>query len=285
MSDATLLKKKLLLVASTGKFSTFTPHQLQKYKDELNIFLALGPAVTSIELYQLFELQFYLSILTNDDSAAERALARILDKFELNKKSQRIKLLQSIYYEATGDVAKAKELLGANADEIKLSKRLVTFSRNGDDNTAYINNLVFYLGLQPGDLSTWAELGDEYFKIGHYDEAIFSYKEILLQEPLAYHWFYKIGLCHYYRYLQVLKQSTTKKEVILDCLTQSRNNYLRCIELYENHDKSWLGINILTKIPLNDKLSEAKAYISQNERLAKASSDMLTKLNINVDLK
>lgn len=276
MSD--LLKNKLLIVATTGTFTKFPPATLYKYKVELTSFLASSPLVSAIELYTLIELQFYLCILTKDDVQAEKQLKLILDKFELNKKSQRIKFLQSIYYEAIGELTQSRELLSQDADEIRLSRRLLTLTRNEDDPQEYIKNLNFYLTVQPSDIPTWAELGDEYFKVGHYDEAIFCYKEILMHEPVAYHYFYKTGLTSYYKYLQVLK--TAKKEHLLELLIHLRNNYLRCIEIFDGHKESWLGIQILSKIPIQEKSPLAKTYLAEGEKLLELSEKKLISLGV-----
>lgn len=277
MADIKLLKNKFLSVASTGAYSKFGPAELHDYFEELDGFLLVNSdSLDSIELFDLLEFQFYLSILTNHDIKAKTLLERISDQFDANK-SQRIKLMHSIYFEAIGKQKEAIDLLTQNPDELRLSRRLTTFSRNtnGKGNAEYINNLNYYLNLQPSDLMTWAELGDEYHKIGHYDKAIFCFKEILLQEPNAYIMFFKVGLNYYYQFLQEQTTKSDKKEQkieLMKLLKNARDNFLRAIEIYDGHSKSWVGVRIICTHKFNDKLKsisskEANTYLKENEKL------------------
>ncbi|KAK6456993.1 uncharacterized protein RJT20DRAFT_127107 [Scheffersomyces xylosifermentans] len=292
MSDITLLKNKLLLVASSGAFANFSPEQVKEYNDELEHFLLVSTdSLDSIELFNLYELEFYLALISKNDIKAKSVLDRLLDQFGSNKKSQRIKLLQSLFLEATGERDQATKLLEKNPDEMLLSRRLTTFSRNNDDekdNEDYIYNLIFYLDLQPSDLVTWAELGDEYSKIGHYDKAIFSFKEILLQDPYAYPVFYKVALNYYYNFLQEEKNLKTERKDKLvelsELLINARDNALRCIEICDVYAKSWLLIYIISTHKFNEKLSkldsvkEIKDYLVTNERLRKLSEIKISEL-------
>ncbi|ABN66829.2 predicted protein [Scheffersomyces stipitis CBS 6054] len=295
MSDVLLAKNRLLVISSSGAFANFNPLQLQGVYDELDTFLTgHGDSLDSIELFTLYELQFYLSVMTNHDIKAKSILDRLLDQFGSNKKSQRIKLLQSIYLEAVGEKAAATKLLEQNMDETLLSRRLVTFTRNNEneaDNEEYISTLNFYLNLSPSDLVAWAELAHEYTRSGHYDKAVFCYKEILLQEPHAYPIFYQVGLNYYYQFLQEERNlKTDKKDKIVEMtqlLSYSRDNFLRSIEICDVYSLSWVGLYALTGLKFNDKLAKVKevsGYLAKNDKLRELSEKKIKQLLPEQDL-
>ncbi|EGW31055.1 uncharacterized protein SPAPADRAFT_56971 [Spathaspora passalidarum NRRL Y-27907] len=278
MPDTALLKKKLLHIAATGSVSQFTPEQLHSHYQELNQFLALHKdTLDSIELFNLYELEFYSCILTNHDIEAKAVIDLLLDQFQSNSKSQRIKLLQSIYYEAIGDGKQATQLLTQDPDELSLSRRLVTFSRS-DGSDKYIKNLCYYLDLQPSDLSAWAELGNEYKKIGKYQDAIYCLKEILLHEPLAYPVFYKVGLYHYYLFLQELAKPKTRLHDLIQLLTQARDNFLVSVEINDKYDKSWVGLYILA----NHEFNQDDKFKKKTEKLKSLVQKKVTELHIDI---
>ncbi|KAK6461587.1 hypothetical protein DFJ63DRAFT_314218 [Scheffersomyces coipomensis] len=289
MADVNVVKNNFLLIASSGSFANFNPPQLIYYHDKLQQFLlSSGDTLATVELFNLYELQFYLALLTKNDIEAKTVLNKLLDQFGNNKKSQRLKLLQSIYLEAIGDKEEALNLINRNPDEIQLARRLVTFSRmneNEDDNEDYIETLNYFLDLQPSDLIAWSELGHEYSKIGHYDKAIHCFKEILLQDSFIYPIYYQVGLNYYYQFLQEEKNLKTERKdkllELMNILINARNNFLRAIEIFDDYPKGWVGILTITKLnSFNDKLKklsdgglkEVKQYLEQNESLQKLSN-------------
>lgn len=288
MADITLLKNKYLTIASKGLFESYNPHQLNETHKEVENFLAINAdTIDATELFTLYELQFYLSILTNHDIEAKSYLDRILDQFN-SAKSQRIKLLKSIYFEAIGDDKSAVKFLGSHPDELRLSRRLTTFSRKqGQSNESYIENLVYYLDLQPSDLVAWAELGEQYAKLGHYDKAIFSLKEILLQEPHAYNVFYKVGLYHYYSFLQNYNDKISKKDKILewlDSIINARDNFLRSVEIGGDFIKGWIGIYLISSLDFNTKIKslggkQIDEYLKQSTKLLELSKRKIKELH------
>lgn len=299
--DPALLKKKLLLLASSGSFTNYTPRQLHDAYEELQDFLIIyqDKVLDSIELFNLFELQFYLSLLTLHDTEAKNALDRITDQFSIIKvdkelTSQRITILKSIYEELQGDIKQASKLLSEDPDELKLSRRLTTLSRHdGGDPSKYINNLIYYLNLQPSDKQTWNELAEQYKILGHYDKAIYCLKEIVLQDPQAYPIFYKIGLLYYYMFLQLeVNLKTEKKDKLLELmkiLTNSRDNYLYSIEINDKYKKNWVGLKVLVELSFNDKLKkisesskEIKEYLSYNDKLKVIVDKKIKELNIEI---
>lgn len=300
-SDPVLVKKKLLQIASTGKYATFTPEQLHTHYEELQDFLILNQdsLLDSIELFNLYELQFYLSILTLHDIEAKNVLDKICDQFDFkdsnkNKgRSQRIKILQSVYVELKGEIETASKLLSEDPDELRLLRRLTTLSRHDKNPTKYINNLIYYLNLQPSDLIAWAELSEQYQKLGNYDKSIYCLKEVVLQNPLAYPIFYKIGLLYYYLFLQNEGNLKTDKKdklfELMKILINSRDNYLYSLEINDKYEKNWVGLKTIVSLPFNDKLKkisesskEIKDYLNYNEKLKPIIDRKLKELNISI---
>lgn len=287
MVDTTLLKNKYLLIATSGLFNSFTPEELYTAHKELEDFLRINSdSVDTQELFTLYELQFYLSLLTSHDIEAKSYLDRLNDQFN-SKKSQRIKLLQSVYLEATGDAKGASKILESHPDELRSSRRLTTLSRSQKGAESYIESLIYYLDLLPSDIVAWAELADEYGKVGEYDKGIFALKEILLQEPHAYNIFYKVGLFYYYKFLQSYNDKLDKKDKQLEwmeLLVNARNLFLRAVEIGGDYAKGWMGVYTISTADFNKKLASNKTlsgskqvsgYLSENPKLEQISKQKL----------
>lgn len=286
-----LVKNKLVSIARTGIFTKFSPVQIDEIYNQLKQVLIDADSIEVNELFDLYELHVYLSLITSHETEAKTYIDRIIDQFGEGN-SQRITLLKALYFESTGAKGKAADMLSKNPDETKLSRRLITFNRKESNNEEYIKNLNLYLVVQPSDLIAWAELADQYTKIGHYDKAIFCLQEVLLQEPFSYTIFYKVGLLNYYSYLQTFSKDINKKEKIIDSmkfLKSARDNWLRTIEICKDHKKSWLGLYIINNLSqFNDKLDkissskEVLEYKRDTDKLREACKTKVKQLEIDV---
>lgn len=232
--DQALIKRKLLNIATTGRFATFTPEEINHHTKQLKSYLQNHQdKLDSVELFQLFELDFYLSLITGHDIEAKTVLERLNDQFGNKVSSQRIKLLKSIYFEAMGDLQSAGKVLSEDPDELLLSRRLTTMSRN--DGVKYVSNLIYYLNLAPGDVVAWCELADEYAKMKEYMKAIYCLKRVLTNQPDAYVLYNDIGSYYY----QLSLESTKDKNELLQ---SSVKEYLRLLEIYEDNRSTWEGL-------------------------------------------
>lgn len=269
-----LSQQRYLSILETGAFANFPSEQLaQLHKEVGNFLIGNSGQLELADQFDLYELQFYLSLLTNHDVEAKSYLDRVNDQFS-GKRSQKIMILRLMYYEATGDMKLAVKALGENADELRASRRLATFSKHKMDGSLnvpeYIKNLNFYLNLQPADAVAWAELGDQYHAIGHYDKAVFCFKEVLLQQPHAYNIFYKAGINYYYQFLQEQTDKNERKDRLLasfDLLQNARDCFLRSVEISENYVKGWVGVYVVSKLPFIEKL-EGNKTLSGNKKVA-----------------
>lgn len=283
-----LVKRKLLAINKSGVFVNFPPDKIDDTYKELKQFLLATDAIDIAEMFDLYELHVLLSLMTCHDVEAKSFIDRITDQFG-DDHSERIGILKALYLESQGNTKEMADILAANKDELRLSRRLLTIYRKSDgNNDEYIKNINLYLNLQPTDLMAWSELADEYQKIGHYDKSIFCLKEILLQEPLAYPIFYKIGVLNYYLYLQSYKPDIVKKDKLMELmnyLIQSRNNFLRTIEICKDHKSSWLGVYLICHSKLTTKLDkyanvkEFEAFKKDNSKLSLVSKAKVIQLN------
>lgn len=263
MSDRLFQKYSEILF--TGAYARFTPEKLHNLHKELALMLPKAQeSLDSAELFDLYELFFHVSLLTNHDVNAKLMLDRFNDEFS-GQRSQKYQILKSMYYEATGEDKKAVDALGQSQDELRASRRLATFSRNKADGSEnipeYIKSLVFYLNIQPSDIITWAELADQYAKVGDYEEAVFCLKEVLLHEPLAYNIFYKAGLYQYYQFLQQDKAKSEKDRELLALLPiyqGARDSFLRAVEISASFTKAWVGLAALGESDLLERLERNK---------------------------
>lgn len=263
MSDRLFQKYSEILF--TGAYARFSPEQLNKLHKELTLMLPKAQeSLDSAELFDLYELYFHVSLLTKHDVNAKLMLDRFNDEFS-GQRSQKFLILKSMYYEATGEDKKAVDTLGQSQDELRASRRLATFSRNKADGSEnipeYIKSLVFYLNIQPSDIITWAELADQYAKVGDYEEAVFCLKEVLLHEPLAYNIFYKTGLYQYYQFLQQDKAKSEKDRELLALLPiyqGARDTFLRAVEISASYTKAWVGLAALGESDFLERLEKNK---------------------------
>lgn len=253
-----IVKEKLLAIHHTGLFINFPPQKIDEVYHELKLFLEVNSDTLALnDLYDLYEFHVYLSLITDHELEAKSYINRLSDQFD-EQKSERIKLLMSLYLESEGNKEQAMEILVQDKNELTLSRRLTTFKRQ-EGGEAYINTLIKYLDLQPTDVLAWSELSEEYYKLGHYDKSIFCLKEILLQEPLNYLVFYRIGMLNYYLYLQNNNQALIKKDKLVELvnyLINARNNFLRTIEICQDHKESWLGVYLVSKIKFEEKFNK-----------------------------
>ncbi|CAN3365981.1 ER membrane protein complex subunit 2 [Diutina catenulata] len=259
-------KHRLLSVAQTGVYVDYTPEQTANALREVVPFVKNhADVLDNIELFELLELQFWLDIFASRDVDAKLVLDRMADQFDAST-SQRLTLLQSVYAEAQGKPDEAQAILGKDADRLRLARRLCTFSR--EDPEAYIHALTTYLQTSPSDLVAWSELASTYHTVGHYDKAVFCYQEILLQEPQAYPFFYRVGLNYYYQFLQ--EKEKLKPAVAVQLLQDALNHFLRSVELFNDYDNGWDGVETLVSLKLDKKYANATGaaeYLASLDKL------------------
>lgn len=290
----TSAKQRYQRLLSTGVFVKYSSERLDQLHKEVRLYLdTYSSALDSSELFDIYELQFYLLLFTHRDVEAKLYLDRFNDQFG-SKKSQKLAIMRSMYCEAIGDNDMASKLLQDDPDELRSSRRLMTLSRRKEDGledtAGYIKSLNFYLSLQACDAMAWAELGDVYHSICEYEKAVYCFKEVLLQQPNAYNIFYKAGLSLFYQHLVITAQKLSRKDMLqraLPVLEHSRDCFLRSVEISETYVKGWVGAYIVTSCEyinqlLKDKASSGVAtiekFLAEAEKIKNLSKIQIKKL-------
>ncbi|CCH42601.1 Tetratricopeptide repeat protein [Wickerhamomyces ciferrii] len=266
-------EEKLLSIHKYGLYTTFTPEQISStYLLLINYLRSNINSIDSIKYYDLLELQFYLSLLSNKDHEAKTCLDRIMDKFG-DGDSQRTAILKATYLEATAGEKVAIEYLSKRkSDELVCLKKRIALGKSKATKQDYIKSLIGYLNVSPLDTEVWFELSETYVDIGHYEKAVFALQEILLVFPFAYNIFARIG---------ELENIIYKKNGDLEKLESSLKHFLRSIELSSNFIRGWSGILITTgefkklnnQKPLkNVKIDYESLFKLSNSRLQKIIS-------------
>lgn len=258
-----LAKQRYVDIFTSGIFSQFGPERLEQLHGEVSLFLKQHQdSLDASTLYTIFELQFFLLLLTTRDVEAKLYLNRFQDQF--GAALQKFLLYLLMFHEAQGDMDAAEAYLGSDPDQLRLLRRLATFSYSltaaGSQKSrwpAYIRSLTLYLDLQPADVLAWAELGDLYLAAGHYDKAHFCWKEVLLHEPHAYNAWCSAGAAAYKKHLQ---GGLARKDVLDSAawLQKARDSYLRLVDICPHYTRGWLGVYATSAAILADKFTVVK---------------------------
>lgn len=302
------IRTKLLLIHRSGTYATLDPAGLLHVHTQLTEVLAFHPPLAgTVELYDLYELLFYVSLLLSEDKVALRYLNLIVDKFGHNQ-SQRITLMKTAFLHATEGVAKASFYIGEKIKEdedllrlVRTAVGLLKLQKSVDE---YIKALVSYLDRQPHDLQAWSELSEQYTRLGNYTKAIHCLKEVLMVEPYAYPVFTKVGEVSLVGLKQIAEAPTPTTPTNLDqaytLANDGRKAFLRAIELCDNCAEAWVGLHVMThaSFPTNTTFTARGAalrshkaleaavvrYMADNEALHRMAAAQLVRLSADSDL-
>lgn len=233
------VEDKLLNIHRLGLYATFTPGQVSSTYALLVNYLNYNlNSISSIKYYDLLELQFYLSLLSNRDVEAKTCLDRIIDKFG-DQDSQRTAILKATYLEATLDTKTAIDYLSKRTkNELLCLKKRVALSKRTTSQADYIKALNGYLNITPLDTEVWYELAETYYEIGHYEKAVYALQEILIILPFAYNIFARVG---------EIEHAIFKRDGDVETLVSSIKHFLRSVELSANYVRGWSGVYITSK--------------------------------------
>lgn len=233
------VENKLLDIHRLGIYATFTPEQISSTYALLVNYLNFNiTSIPSIKYYDLLELQFYLSLLSNRDVEAKTCLDRIIDKFG-DRDSQRAAVLKATYLEATLDTKTSIDYLSKRTkNELLCLKKRVALSKRTTSQADYIKALNGFLNISPLDPEVWYELAETYYEVGHYEKAVYALQEILLILPFAYNIFARIG---------EIEHVIFKRDGDVESLVSSLKHFLRSVELSANYIRGWSGVYITSK--------------------------------------
>ncbi|ODQ80505.1 hypothetical protein BABINDRAFT_160779 [Babjeviella inositovora NRRL Y-12698] len=308
MTSITEIKDKLLRIHRSGKYATLSPANLLQTHTQLTSILTLHQTLLSaVELYDLYELQFYVSLMMSEDAIALKYMNLIIDRFG-NNNSQRITILKTVYLNATEGAQSAsyyvREKLKENQDQLRIMRTNIGLLKQQKEPTEYIEALVSFLDRQPLDAQCWYELSEQYCQLGNYDKALHCLKEVLMLQPYAYNVMYKVGEVSLASLKQAAASATFQTPKTLDKVygvaKDGRSNFLRSIELCDNYAKAWIGLYVMTLdgYSLNEKLSSRgnvlkshrslegniEAYLAKNAALHSMAQKKLLELSYDKDL-
>lgn len=261
------VQEKLLTIHRLGIYATFSPEQISStYLLLVNYLRNNINSIPSIQYYDLLELEFYLSLLSNKDNEAKTCLDRIVDKFG-DQDSQRTAVLKATYLEATVDPKTAIEYLSKRKqDELLCLKKRVSLSKKITSPGDYIKALTGYLNINPLDTEVWSELAETYYDVGHFDKAVFALQEVLLSLPFAYNIFARIG---------EVEHAIYKRDGDVNALVSSIKHFLRSVELSANFVRGWSGVYITSKELKDLDVKKLKNIKIDYENLNGLSKDRL----------
>ncbi|KAK7203957.1 hypothetical protein BZA70DRAFT_240555 [Myxozyma melibiosi] len=225
-----------------------SPSELTALYERSYAFITSGTAARKLEtgeLYSVFELHFYLALLTSHDVEAAAILTTLSDRF--GSGSPRVAVLEALNIEATETLAKALEFIDKRPEtEIGAWKRRIAIlkttagSAPATMKTQYVTELVKLVDHVPSDAEAWSELAHAYIDAGLYSQALFALHEVLLLVPLAYNinaLVGEIGL----KFSSVL-QSQGSTALAEDKLVEAVKFFLRSVELCEDYVRGWTGV-------------------------------------------
>lgn len=285
-------KDRLLKLHSSGLYNKLAPEKaLGFYHENAQYLKTVNSFTPQKELFDLTELQFYLALITGHDTEARLMLSRITDQFG-RVNSERITILQSVYMEAFEGEKAAAEYLEKQPQfgkKLKVIKRR-SFLTLKVDPSNFINDMLGYLEVQPGDAEAWYELSEVYLESGNYQQSIYCLEQALLFFPFAYNVYNRLGyVYHAYAYKILYDFSNTNNQAKRDSFSYNSatvekfytyyilalKNSLKAVELCESYYKGWAAVFKLTS-PLElknknilNKLAPKQVEFSKLNKVAK----------------
>ncbi|KAJ8103228.1 hypothetical protein POJ06DRAFT_246948 [Lipomyces tetrasporus] len=262
---------------TTSSYLTLAPEEFQSLYDISYKFVTSGAAARSLppaNLYNVFELQFFLSIIAGKDTEASAILATLTDRFRQD--SHRVGVLRSIYLEATEGPLKALEFVSGRPDtELGTLKRKIVILKSSNQTSHYISELLKLVDNFPSDAESWAELASAYAEAGMYAQSLFALHEVLLLVPLAYNINALIGETSLVYASSLQAASSSHSVAIEERLFEAVKFFLRSVELCEDYVRGWAGVLVTTKRiaaiqkPVGDTSTYKRLYDVARNRLAK----------------
>lgn len=199
----------------------------------------------------------------NDDEIVDTCLYRLNNQFP---RSQRVKLLNIMSYERSGDPEEAirryTEMIDADETNAGARKRIIAILISQGKSVEAIKELCQYLQIFMNDQEAWKELCELYMLEQDYQKAIFCMEELLLSHPLSH--IYHTRLAEMYYTLNTHES-----------LEQARSYYSQALKLNESNVRALHGLHLtLTRLLGGNKLTA-----SQRKEFEKLDSWVITTLN------
>ncbi|KAK5173381.1 Inositol phosphatase SIW14 [Saxophila tyrrhenica] len=245
--------------------------------------LSLFINTESQEKWQTYENLFLACLRTGDDNTAYACLESLTDRF--GKGNDRVVALQGLYKEATAKneselaevLREYEEMLKSDPTIFSIRKRRAAVLRSMGKTSDAVTALTNLLDQSPTDAEAWSELGDLYLTQGSYDQAIFSFEEVLLIMPYSWNMQARLGEVLY------LASGRTEGGDQMKILSESMRRFCRSLELCDDYLRGHYGLKLVTTRLLEVLSTSKKPQQSSSDPvrgdLAPPSVDAVKKLN------
>jgi ER membrane protein complex subunit 2 len=264
------------LLESANRFDchNLNPREVKLLYEASKSYLFSSGSLKEDELYTLLEQHFYLAIVTGKDNEAKLTLQKIIDRF--TEEPSKVAVLKSQYLEVTeGHAASQQYLSSRPANDFGAFKRKTVLLKQNDEFGKFVEELNRYLEICPTDSETWSELGEAYFHLKMYPQAVHAYQEVLVLVPLAYNAFARVG-----ELLHVNATVATNVGEQLHGLKDSIKHFLRSVELCPSYVRGWAGTYVVTgkllnwpKLDNDDKIQYEKILELSKKKLVQLVKD------------
>ncbi|KAK9452117.1 uncharacterized protein V1518DRAFT_410406 [Limtongia smithiae] len=265
----------------TASYMTLPPAAVKELYDLSYKFIISSTSRTlnPTDMYTVFELHFYLALISGNERDASYILKRMTDRFGAG--APRVVVLRALYLEVTETPAAASEHLdkrGTEADLLVRKRKIAILkSSPSAQSTELVAQLLTLVDTFAADAESWAELARLYTDAGLFAQALFALHEVLLIFPLAYNVNALIGeTC--VQYAATLGTAGAAEEKLIE----ATKFFLRAVELCDDYVRGWAGVLIaslrITQLATGGSSVAAKKKDALYKDLAKLARSQLQKI-------
>lgn len=267
------------------KLSQSAPTFIQSQTSTLTLPYPLSLFTTSesLEKWSATENLFLATLRTGDNDSAYALLESLTDRFGLE--NERISALRGLWAEATATTPQElvevlrnyEEILKEDPSNFAIRKRRCALLRSMGQTEQALQALTNLIDTSPTDAESWSELGEFYVELGMYEQAVWSFEEVVLLMPNAWNMQAKLG--------EILFVAAAKQEgaEALRTLSESMRRFCRSLELCDDYLRGFYGLKISTTRLLevlgSTKKSQQVATDPVNGELAPPKVESVRKLN------
>lgn len=243
--------------------------------------ISLFSAPETAELWITYENLLLACLRTGDDESAHNCLERLIKRF--GDTNERMMAFKGLVKEAAAKnnselEAILKEydgILGAEPNNIPISKRRIALLRSLDRTSDAVSGLLALVDMSPTDAEAWAELADVYLAQGLYSQAIYALEEVLVLQPNAWNIQARSGEV---LYMAATATQSGDAATATKRLAEATKRFCRSIELCDDYLRGYYGLKLVTSRLLKDQPNTQLRKADDSEDLALPDNATLQKL-------
>ena len=278
-------RDRLLSIRATKIYTTFQPAELNELYVELKAYLCLEDSqLSEISYLFLMEMLFHVEVYLSKDIEAEVIYNTLRDEFGEHAPS--LYVMKATLLQINESDQKAidyinrlfQERLEFDTDSnsyLVLQKKLLSMQLATEKKEAILKKALSLSEIFPMDPELWWFIGEIYMKFGKFDEAAFSFEEVILLQPFNYVAFVQIAETLYYKANRLADKlkSEERKTILLNAL----NNALRSVELNELFLKGWSMVAVIANSLDEKEDILALSYSKLNEIVESKNTSTIDK--------